>query len=304
MNRSTQSPDRRQPNQADDDDNSIIANDKSDDGELSDIDDEADADEHARGGVRDDDSVKSDEVESDDDDDLDIDLDLDNEYDGDGDGDESGSSNKSGGPVKKKMGGLSGDTRGALSRIASASGTTVNSDAADLIKAIRGGGPGDDDDFDVDISDDPELGAAEEEFDTDSDSDSENENETYLQKFDEKMNAEYLNDVHPECVSHNFEEIALMSQVVRENGIIVDPLHRTAPILTKYETARILGQRAKQIESGSTPYISVPANVIDSFIIAERELMQKKIPFIIKRPLPGGGVEYWRVPDLEIIRFR
>ena len=32
--------------------------------------------------------------------------------------------------------------------------------------------------------------------------------------------------------------------------------------------------------------------------------MQKKIPFIIKRPLPGGGVEYWRVPDLEIIRFR
>jgi hypothetical protein len=31
------------------------------------------------------------------------------------------------------------------------------------------------------------------------------------------------------------------------------------------------------------------------------ELEQKKSPFIIKRPFPNGGVEYWNVNDLEIL---
>ena len=31
------------------------------------------------------------------------------------------------------------------------------------------------------------------------------------------------------------------------------------------------------------------------------ELKEKKIPFIIKRPIPGGGSEYWNVKDLELI---
>jgi hypothetical protein len=33
------------------------------------------------------------------------------------------------------------------------------------------------------------------------------------------------------------------------------------------------------------------------------ELKQKRIPFIIRRPLPNGGSEYWRVQDLEDISF-
>jgi hypothetical protein len=33
------------------------------------------------------------------------------------------------------------------------------------------------------------------------------------------------------------------------------------------------------------------------------ELNQKRIPFIIKRPIPGGGCEFWRVSDLELVDF-
>ena len=87
------------------------------------------------------------------------------------------------------------------------------------------------------------------------------------------------------------------------NNIIIDPLHKTIPFLTKYEKARVLGQRAKQIESGAKPFVSVPENIIDGYIIAELELQQKKIPFIIRRPLPGGAFEYWSLKELEVINF-
>ena len=95
-----------------------------------------------------------------------------------------------------------------------------------------------------------------------------------------------------------------MTKIIRdENGIIIDELHKTIPCLTKYEKTRILGIRAKQIESGDNPYVKIPENVIDSYVIAELELSMKKIPFIIKRPLPGGAFEYWNVSDLENIYF-
>jgi len=29
--------------------------------------------------------------------------------------------------------------------------------------------------------------------------------------------------------------------------------------------------------------------------------MERKIPFIIRRPIPGGGSEYWKLSDLDII---
>jgi len=137
----------------------------------------------------------------------------------------------------------------------------------------------------------------------DEDNDDENE-ENYLQKFDSQINKNYIVDFHPECLNHNSDEVAKLSRVIRdENNIIIDPLHRTIPYLTKYEKARVLGQRAKQIETGSKPFVKVNENIIDSYVIAELELREKKIPFIIKRPIPNGAFEYWNLKDLEIINF-
>lgn len=137
----------------------------------------------------------------------------------------------------------------------------------------------------------------------DDDDDDENE-ENYLQKFDSEINKNYIMEFHSECLNHNSDEVSKLSRVIRdENNIIIDPLHRTIPHLTKYEKARVLGQRAKQIETGSKPFVKVSENIIDSYVIAELELREKKIPFIIKRPIPGGAFEYWNLRDLEIINF-
>jgi DNA-directed RNA polymerase I, II, and III subunit RPABC2 len=147
----------------------------------------------------------------------------------------------------------------------------------------------------------PSMPMANYDYDEDDDED---EDENYLQKFDNDINKNYILDNHPECLQHNYDEITSLSRIVRDkDNIIIDPLHKTIPILTKYERARILGQRAKQIESGAKPLVKVPDNIIDGYIIAELELREKKIPFVIKRPLPDGSCEYWNVKDLELIIY-
>ena len=134
--------------------------------------------------------------------------------------------------------------------------------------------------------------------------DEDDDGEMYLKKFDREVNENYIVNNHPECALQNYDEILAMTKVVRDsNYIIIDDLHRTNPFLTKYERARILGQRAKQIETGATPFVKVPENIIDSYLIAEMELQQGRIPFIIRRPMPNGGSEYWKIGDLENIAF-
>ena len=93
-----------------------------------------------------------------------------------------------------------------------------------------------------------------------------------------------------------------MIKVVRnKDNIIIDHMHKTLPILTKYEKTRVLGIRLKQLNNNNAPYINVGENIIDNFIIANLELEQKKLPFIIERPLPNNTFEYWKVQDLEIL---
>ena len=135
------------------------------------------------------------------------------------------------------------------------------------------------------------------------DSDEENE-ENYLQKINADLKKSYILEHHPECIVQNYNEILALCTVVRDRwNNVVDPLHRTCPYLSKYERTRILGQRAKQINAGAPTFVKVPETIIDGYLIAEMELEQKKIPFIIRRPLPNGASEYWRIGDLENIAF-
>ena len=114
---------------------------------------------------------------------------------------------------------------------------------------------------------------------SDEDTDDDETDDLYLQKFSADVNKNYIADFHPECLIHNYDEIVALSLVIRDNkNNIIDDLHKSIPYLTKYERARVLGQRSKQIN-------------------------QKRIPFIIRRPIPGGGCEYWNLKDLEIICF-
>lgn len=137
----------------------------------------------------------------------------------------------------------------------------------------------------------------------DDDDDQDEENDNYLKKFNNNIIKNHLVDFHPESNTHNYIEIQTLTRIVtnEDGSYIEDPLHKTIPFLTKYEKTRVLGQRAKQIESGSKPFVKVDKNIIDAYVIAQMELKEKKIPFIIRRPLPNGASEYWKLSDLQLL---
>tara|TARA_B100001142_G_C14237549_1_gene617984 strand:- start:655 stop:1146 length:492 start_codon:yes stop_codon:yes gene_type:complete len=117
---------------------------------------------------------------------------------------------------------------------------------------------------------------------------------------------EYIeNDIlckyHPETKQINHLELESKTKIQRVDNIITDENHTTIPIMTRYEKAKILGLRSSQINSGADVFIEVPPGVIDGITIAKMELEAKKIPFIIRRPLPNGKSEYWNIQDLEIL---
>ena len=124
----------------------------------------------------------------------------------------------------------------------------------------------------------------------------------FLEKFDMEFKNDYIKNFHSECLGINFEEIKLLSKITKDNeNNIIDKFHTTIPILTKFEKTKILGIRVKQLNNGAKPFINIDENILDNFIIATKELEEKKLPFIIQRPLPNNTFEYWRISDLEII---
>lgn len=78
----------------------------------------------------------------------------------------------------------------------------------------------------------------------------------------------------------------------------LDSKHITYPFLTNYERTKIISFRASQISNGAKPYLLVPDGVTDSYLIAKLELEAKRLPFIVKRPLPDGTFEVWKLADL------
>jgi DNA-directed RNA polymerase I, II, and III subunit RPABC2 len=138
--------------------------------------------------------------------------------------------------------------------------------------------------------------------DDEDEDDDDDYDENYLQKIDDVLKKNIIEEHHPEMISHNYEEVEALCRVVRdEDGVIMDPLHKTMPFITKYEKAKLLGERAKQINAGAQPTVVVDENTIDGYLIALKEYENKSIPMIIRRPLPSGGCEYWRLTDLELI---
>eukprot|EP00486_Rosalina_sp_Unknown_P001270 CAMPEP_0201566632 /NCGR_PEP_ID=MMETSP0190_2-20130828/6565_1 /ASSEMBLY_ACC=CAM_ASM_000263 /TAXON_ID=37353 /ORGANISM="Rosalina sp." /LENGTH=212 /DNA_ID=CAMNT_0047985623 /DNA_START=27 /DNA_END=665 /DNA_ORIENTATION=+ len=81
-------------------------------------------------------------------------------------------------------------------------------------------------------------------------------------------------------------------QVAKESRI-------TTPYLTKYEKARILGTRALQISMGAPVMVEMVGET-DPLEIAQKELRERKIPMIIRRFLPDGTYEDWKVSELKI----
>lgn len=160
-----------------------------------------------------------------------------------------------------------------------------------------------DDDMDIQnkvpiLSDDDETSIS----DDDMDDDDKTEDMMMNTRIDDEYKINYIKQIHPEEVNDSFHEMNTLANITRDkNSYINDEIHVTYPILTKYEKTRIIGLRITQLNEGARPLIETQNEILDNHIIAERELREKVLPFIIMRPLPNGKKEYWRLEDLEII---
>ena len=111
----------------------------------------------------------------------------------------------------------------------------------------------------------------------------------------------------PESAGESAEDSAEESEEIlevseSEEGFLKDyetkkKKYKTTPVLTKYERARIIGERANQISNGSKSLLQTPEKNMNAYEMALAELYQKKIPFIVKRPY-GNTFEYWKLEDL------
>jgi DNA-directed RNA polymerase I, II, and III subunit RPABC2 len=72
---------------------------------------------------------------------------------------------------------------------------------------------------------------------------------------------------------------------------------KTSRFMTKYERARVLGTRALQISMNAPVMVDIKGET-DPLKIAMEELLQRKIPMIIRRYLPDGSYEDWSIDEL------
>lgn len=101
--------------------------------------------------------------------------------------------------------------------------------------------------------------------------------------------------IHPEVQSVTREQIVEAMKNPRS----------TLPYFTKYEQTTLIGTRAQQIAEGAKPVVSLDGILTSSphFVweVAEREVYEKKLPFIIHRRFINGQSEYWFATELNII---
>ena len=106
---------------------------------------------------------------------------------------------------------------------------------------------------------------------------------------------------HPECIIDYAETISPQIPLSASPPSDKDMSHRSPPFLTQYEKTKIIGLRANQLSQSARPYIAVPEYVTSVWEIARMELAQRRLPFIVRRPMPNGTHEYWRLSDLLIL---
>ena len=118
-----------------------------------------------------------------------------------------------------------------------------------------------------------------------------------------KRELKRLYALHPELIIDYKETLKnrIPLSVIQPSTSNSDPLHTTYPFVTLFEKTKIIGLRANQLSQGARPFIVVPKEITDVRDIARLEFQQKRLPYMIKRPLPDGTFEIWRLVDLMIL---
>lgn len=95
-------------------------------------------------------------------------------------------------------------------------------------------------------------------------------------------------------------DIPVTDFVEIEETKVPDDERITSKYMTKYEIIRIIGIRTQQLISNAKPLLA-NMNGKKPIEIAIYELINKVVPFKIKRPLPYNKYEVWKIKELEII---
>lgn len=109
-----------------------------------------------------------------------------------------------------------------------------------------------------------------------------------------------------ELRKHSQEFHSEVKPVSREE--VVEGIERqrvTLPYFSKYEFTALIAARAQQIAEGAKPLVSLEgikaSDPMFVWKVAQKELEQRKLPFLIHRQLPSGQSEYWSAMELELL---
>lgn len=98
--------------------------------------------------------------------------------------------------------------------------------------------------------------------------------------------------IHPEVQSVSRESINAKDRI-------------TLPYYSKYEQTALLGIRKQQLADGSMPLVDtkefISSNPLFLEQVAQKEIYERKLPFIIHRRFPTGISEYWSASELSVM---
>ena len=107
------------------------------------------------------------------------------------------------------------------------------------------------------------------------------------------------NDDEDDNMSINEEYDNNDKKIVKSERVL-DKDRITRPKITKYEKAKIMSVRTQQIISGSKIQLNYEGDInkLLPYQIAELEYNNNSIPLKIKRTLPNGKYEIWKISEL------
>lgn len=82
------------------------------------------------------------------------------------------------------------------------------------------------------------------------------------------------------------------------NSIRSNDLAESVYTLSKFEKVRVIGTRATQISLGAPPLVDI-TGMTDSLAIAEKELLERKIPLKVKRTFPDGKEVFISISEMS-----
>ena len=104
-------------------------------------------------------------------------------------------------------------------------------------------------------------------------------------RFDSKV-------IHPEVQAIDRDKVGTANRI-------------TLPYYSKYEYTTLMGIRAQQIADGAKPMISLDGLQTSHpqfvWTVADREIKDRVLPFIVHRRLPDGISEYWSATELTVV---